>query len=66
MTLCPASPAVLPIRSVVRSLVWLVAMETIMHTFEVRIGDVGVDLGRGDIAMTEHGLHTAKIRPIHQ
>ena len=37
-----------------------------MNIFEVRVGDMGIDLGGGDIGVTKHGLHRAQISPIHQ
>lgn len=32
----------------------------------MRVGDVGVDLGGGDVAVAKHLLNAAQIRPIHQ
>ena len=34
-----------------------------MDGFEVRFGQVGVDLGRGDVGMAEHLLHMANAGP---
>ncbi len=32
----------------------------------MRVGDVGVDLGGGDISVTEHGLDGAKVGAVHK
>lgn len=38
----------------------------IMNFFEVRVGDVGVNLGGGDIGMTEHSLDGAEVSTVHE
>lgn len=35
------------------------SMKLFVNFLEVWVGDMGVDLGGGDIAMTQHGLDTA-------
>ncbi len=37
-----------------------------MDFFEVGVGDVGVDLGGGDVGVAEHGLDGAEIGAIHK
>ena len=37
-----------------------------MDGFEVRIGDVCVDLCRGDVAVTQEGLYATQVGAIHQ
>lgn len=32
-------------------------MKLIMDFFEVGVGNVGIDLGGGDVGVAEHGLH---------
>lgn len=41
-------------------------MKLLMDLFEVGIGDVRIDLGGGDIAMSEHRLHAADIGAVHE
>lgn len=36
-----------------------------MHITKVRVGDVSVDLRRGNVAVAEHSLHAADIGAIH-
>ena len=40
-------------------------MKAIVNFFKVRVGDVSIDLGGGDVGMTEHGLDGAEIGTIH-
>lgn len=37
-----------------------------MHALEVWVGNVGVDLRGGNIAMAEHGLYAAQIGTVHE
>lgn len=41
-------------------------VELLMHRFQVRVGDVGVDLSRSDVAVAEHGLDGAQVGAVHQ
>ena len=42
------------------------AMKALMHLAQVRIGNVSIHLGRGDIAVAEHGLYATEVGTIHQ
>ena len=42
------------------------AVEAFVDGLEVGVGDVGVDLSRSNIAVTEHGLHASEVRTIHK
>ena len=37
-----------------------------MDFAEVRVGDVGVDLGGADVSVAEHGLDAAKVGAVHE
>ncbi len=37
-----------------------------MDFFQVGVGDVGVDLGGGDVGMAEHGLDGADVGAVHE
>lgn len=37
-----------------------------MDLFEVLVGDVGVDLGGGDVGVAEHGLDGADVGAVHE
>ena len=37
-----------------------------MDFFEVGVGDVGVDLGGGDVGVAEHGLDGADVGAVHE
>lgn len=39
-------------------------MKLLVHFTELFVGDVGVDLGGGDIGVAEHHLHTADVGAI--
>ena len=41
-------------------------MKFVMYFLEVRVGDMGVDLGSGDIGVSKHGLNGADVGAIHQ
>ena len=41
-------------------------MEFLVDRSEVWVGDVGVDLGGGDVAVAEQGLDGAQVGAIHQ
>ena len=38
----------------------------LMQGLEPRLGDVGVDLGRGKVSVAEHHLHRSQIRTVVQ
>jgi len=44
----------------------LFTMEPLVHRTELAVGDMGVDLGCGDTAMSQEELHGAKIRAVSQ
>ena len=37
-----------------------------MNLTEVRVGDVGVNLGGADVSMAKHGLDRAEVGAIHE
>lgn len=37
-----------------------------MDFFQVEVGDVGVDLGGGDVGVAEHGLDGADVGAVHE
>lgn len=37
-----------------------------MNFAEVGVGDVGVDLGGGDVGVAEHGLDAAEVGAVHE
>ncbi len=37
-----------------------------MNLAEMGVGDVGVDLGRADVGVAEHGLDTAEVGAVHE
>lgn len=37
-----------------------------MNLAEMGVGDVGVDLGRADVGVAEHGLNRAKVSAVHK
>ena len=41
-------------------------VETVVDFFEVGVGDVGVNLGSGDVGMAEHGLDRTQVGAIHE
>lgn len=41
-------------------------VEFLVNFFEVGVGDVGIDLGSGDVGVAEHGLDGAEIGAIHK
>lgn len=41
-------------------------MKFFMHVTEVFVGHVRIHLGRADIAMAKHGLHTPEVCAIHE
>lgn len=43
---------------------WFV-VELFMDRTQVRVGDVGVDLGGGNVAVAEHGLDRTEIGTVH-
>lgn len=40
-------------------------MEFFVHALQMRVSDVGVDLGGGYVAVAEHGLDAAEISAVH-
>lgn len=44
----------------------LLPVELLVDAFEVRVGDVGVNLGGGDVAVAEQGLDRAQVGAVHQ
>ena len=43
----------------------LLPMKSFMHFAQLLIGDVRIDLGRGDGGMAQHRLHRTDIRAAH-
>jgi hypothetical protein len=43
-----------------------VAVEAFVHTLEMWVSHVRINLGRGDIAVAEHCLHTTQVGAIHK
>ncbi len=41
-------------------------VEFVMHFFEMLVGDVGVDLGSGDVGVAEHGLDGTDVGAVHE
>ncbi len=41
-------------------------VETVVDFFEVGVGDMGVNLGSGDVGMAEHSLDRSQIGAIHE
>jgi hypothetical protein len=41
-------------------------VKLLMHILEVWIGHVRVNLGGGDVAVAEHGLHAAQVGAVHE
>ncbi len=41
-------------------------MKLLVDFFEVLVGDMGVDLGGGDVGVAEHGLDGAEVSAVHK
>ena len=41
-------------------------VEFLVYFFEVLVGNVGVNLGGGDVGVAEHGLHGADVGAVHE
>lgn len=48
------------------SLVSFLVVKLVVDGLQVWVGDVGVNLGCGDIAVTEHGLNAADVGAVHE
>ena len=43
-----------------------VGVKFLVDFFEVLVGNVGVNLGGGDVGVAEHGLHGADVGAVHE
>ena len=44
----------------------MLAVKLLVHCSQVRIGDVRIYLGGGDIAVAKHGLDAAQVGSVHE